>query len=77
MLVAVIAAVAADAAIDTAAIFAADRLAQVSVCLLTHNIVIVIAIVTQIVAAADAKLILPRMSNIVRRSWLMISNHVV
>ena len=61
------AAVAVDTTIDTADIVAADRLAQVSVCL-THNIVI--AILTQAIAAAvaDTDLILPRMSNIESRS---------
>ena len=61
---AVIAAFAVNAAINTAAIVAADRLTQVSVCL-AHIFVIVM---TQNVAAADAKLILPRMSSIESRS---------
>ena len=63
MLVAVIADVAADAAIDIAAIVSADRLTQVSVCL-AHDFVIAIVIDV----AADAKLILPRTSSIESRS---------
>ena len=62
-----IAAVVADAAIDTAAIVADGRFAQVSVCQ-THGM---IAIVTQNVAAADRQLIshiLPRTSVVDSRS---------
>ena len=58
---AIIAAVAAIMPKSTAAIVAAVGSTQVSVCQ-THNIV------TQNVAAADAKLILPRMSSIESRS---------
>ena len=63
-----IAAVIAIAVINTAAIVADDRLAQVSVCQ-THDIDMS-EIVTQNVAAAaaDTELILPRTSNVESRS---------
>ena len=59
-----IASVVADATIDTAAIVADGRLAQVGVCQ-THDMsVIVTQHVAAAAAAADAELILPRTSNI-------------